>query len=47
MIGYVYTAKGTLPTPIDTALKAAAPCGNVIGQVGFGFLADVLGRKRV
>lgn len=47
MIGYVYNPKGTLPTPIDTALKAAAPCGNVLGQLGFGILADILGRKEV
>jgi len=47
MIGYVYVAGGTLPTPIDTALKAAAPCGNVLGQLGFGALADILGRKKV
>lgn len=47
MIGYVYTTSGTLPTPIDTALKVAAPCGNVFGQFGFGFLADHLGRKKV
>lgn len=47
MLGYVYTSSGTLPTPIDTALKIAAPCGNVFGQFGFGFLADHLGRKKV
>jgi len=47
MIGYVYTSSGTLATPIDTALKVAAPCGNVFGQFGFGFLADHVGRKKV
>ena len=47
MIGYVYTSSGTLPTPIDVALKVAAPCGNILGQAGFGVLADILGRKRV
>jgi PHS family inorganic phosphate transporter-like MFS transporter len=47
MLGYVYTSSGTLATPDDTALKIAAPCGNVIGQFGFGFLADHVGRKKV
>jgi MFS transporter, PHS family, inorganic phosphate transporter len=47
MIGYVYSVSGLLSTPVDTALKIAAPSGNVIGQVGFGYLADVLGRKKV
>jgi len=47
MIGYVYTTGGTLPSSIDSALKIAAPCGNVLGQVFFGWLADVLGRKKV
>jgi MFS transporter, PHS family, inorganic phosphate transporter len=47
MIGYVYTTSGTLPTAQDTGLKVAAPAGNVIGQFGFGFLADHLGRKKV
>jgi PHS family inorganic phosphate transporter-like MFS transporter len=47
MIGYVYSPTGTLPTPQDTGLKIAAPAGNVIGQFGFGFLADHLGRKKV
>ena len=47
MIGYVYTSSGTLPTSTDVALKAAAPCGNVLGQAGFGILADIIGRKKV
>ena len=46
MIGYVYST-GSLPTSIDVALKAAAPSGNVLGQAGFGILADIVGRKKV
>ena len=47
LIGYVYTKSGTLPSSIDTALKISTSSGNVIGQVGFGTLADHLGRKKI
>jgi MFS transporter, PHS family, inorganic phosphate transporter len=47
MVGYVYTKSGTLSTPIDTAIKIATSSGTVLGQLGFGFLADHVGRKRV
>jgi PHS family inorganic phosphate transporter-like MFS transporter len=48
MIGYVYfPATGALPTSSDTALKIGTSAGTVIGQLGFGFLADHLGRKKV
>jgi PHS family inorganic phosphate transporter-like MFS transporter len=48
MIGYVYfPATGALPTSSDTALKIGTSAGTVIGQLGFGFMADHLGRKKV
>jgi MFS family permease len=31
----------------STGLKAATPVGNLVGQLVFGWLADVLGRKRM
>lgn len=47
MVGYVYTSSGTLATSDDTAIKIATSSGTVLGQLGFGFLADHLGRKKV
>ena len=52
MLGVVYwhTAKsspGVIPTSSDTAIKVATSGGTVLGQVGFGILADVLGRKKM
>ncbi|KAJ8610402.1 hypothetical protein MRB53_038564 [Persea americana] len=38
---------GNTPSTADTAIKAATSGGTVIGQVGFGYLADVVGRKRM
>ncbi|RYP41742.1 hypothetical protein DL767_000758 [Monosporascus sp. MG133] len=38
---------GTLPTPVATALKASTSAGIVIGQILFGYLADVFGRRRM
>ncbi|KAA8569924.1 hypothetical protein EYC84_002263 [Monilinia fructicola] len=38
---------GVLPTNINTAIKAATSGGAVIGQVGFGWLADVIGRRKM
>ena len=35
------------PIPLETAIKIAASVGAVIGQVGFGLLSDLLGRKKV
>ena len=46
MLGIVYSG-GALTTPQDTAIKVATSGGTVIGQLGFGALADVVGRKRM
>ncbi|KAK4238861.1 major facilitator superfamily domain-containing protein [Achaetomium macrosporum] len=48
MLGVVYyPGVGAMPTSSDTAIKLATSAGTVIGQVGFGALADVVGRKRM
>jgi len=50
MLGVVYwqdSNKGKIPTNSDTAIKVATSGGTVIGQVVFGWLADVVGRKRM
>jgi PHS family inorganic phosphate transporter-like MFS transporter len=36
-----------MSTPQDTAIKVATSAGTVIGQFGFGALADVVGRKKM
>jgi PHS family inorganic phosphate transporter-like MFS transporter len=38
---------GSMPTGVNTALKAATSGGAVIGQLGFGWLADVVGRRKM
>jgi MFS transporter, PHS family, inorganic phosphate transporter len=49
MLGVVYfpNNKGAIPTSADTGIKVATSGGTVLGQVGFGALADVVGRKRM
>ncbi|KAK3307032.1 major facilitator superfamily domain-containing protein [Chaetomium strumarium] len=48
MLGVVYyPGVGQMPTSSDTAIKLATSAGTVIGQLGFGALADVVGRKRM
>ncbi|ORY12184.1 inorganic phosphate transporter 1-6 /Pi cotransporter [Clohesyomyces aquaticus] len=49
MLGIVYKHdnKGALTTPQDTAIKVATSAGTVLGQVGFGALADIVGRKKM
>lgn len=49
MLGIVYRHdnKGALTTKQDTAIKLATSAGTVIGQVGFGALADIVGRKKM
>jgi PHS family inorganic phosphate transporter-like MFS transporter len=38
---------GIMPSNVASALKAATSGGAVIGQVGFGILADILGRRKM
>lgn len=47
MLGIVYGSGGALSTSQDTTIKVATSGGTVIGQLGFGALADVVGRKRM
>jgi PHS family inorganic phosphate transporter-like MFS transporter len=55
MLGVVYwqdaglsaSKRGVIPANSDTAIKVATSGGTVIGQLGFGFLADVVGRKKM
>ncbi|CZR53896.1 probable phosphate transport protein [Phialocephala subalpina] len=49
MLGIVYwpKSKGVMPTNSDTAIKVATSAGTVVGQLGFGALADIVGRKRM
>jgi MFS transporter, PHS family, inorganic phosphate transporter len=53
MLGTVYwqtdnpDTDGKIPEPNDTAIKVATSGGTVIGQLGFGWLADMVGRKRM
>ncbi|KAJ7052591.1 major facilitator superfamily domain-containing protein [Mycena amicta] len=52
MLGYVYghgsaTTAGKLNTNQDLGIKVATPVGTLVGQLLFGWLADVVGRKRM
>lgn len=47
MIGDVYGVGQKLNTQQDLGIKVATPVGTLVGQVLFGWLADVLGRKRM
>lgn len=49
MLGIVYFPQksGAMSTPQDTAIKVATSGGTVLGQLGFGALADIVGRKRM
>ncbi|KAK0857174.1 acid phosphatase pho5 [Friedmanniomyces endolithicus] len=38
---------GVIPTSADTAIKVATSGGTVLGQLGFGILADIVGRKKM
>jgi MFS family permease len=40
-------SQGTIPPNSGTAIKVATSGGTVLGQLGFGYLADVVGRKKM
>lgn len=46
MISYVYY-NGNIPANIDMGLKVSVAVGTLIGQLVFGWLADILGRKKM
>ncbi|CAK9435494.1 uncharacterized protein LODBEIA_P02210 [Lodderomyces beijingensis] len=46
MLQYVYW-KGTIPSSTTTLIKVATSVGTVVGQVGFGSIADLVGRKKI
>ncbi|KAF9067252.1 phosphate transporter [Rhodocollybia butyracea] len=45
MLGYVYGA--TLTSNASLGVKVATPVGTLIGQLLFGWLADIVGRKKM
>ncbi|KAF9162879.1 Inorganic phosphate transporter pho84 [Mortierella sp. AD011] len=47
MIGTIYYPGGILPSDLDLGIKVSASVGTFLGQIGFGYLADRLGRKRM
>ncbi|VDB94291.1 unnamed protein product [Peniophora sp. CBMAI 1063] len=48
MLGIVYNSNSTsLGVNQDLGVKIATPIGNIVGQLLFGWLADVVGRKRM
>ncbi|KAG9324702.1 hypothetical protein KVV02_001684 [Mortierella alpina] len=47
MLGIIYFNGGSLPSDLDLGIKVAASIGTFMGQVGFGYLADRLGRKKM
>ncbi|KAL0954784.1 hypothetical protein HGRIS_003734 [Hohenbuehelia grisea] len=47
MLGYVYGKGQKLNPNQDLGVKVATPVGTLVGQLLFGWLADVVGRKRM
>lgn len=51
MFGLVYWQtpenRGVMPSSIQTAMKVSVSLGTVIGQIGFGHLADRIGRRKM
>jgi MFS transporter, PHS family, inorganic phosphate transporter len=48
LFGYVYYPDtGVLPSSVDVAIKMSSSVGTVMGQIGFGVLNDIYGRKKV
>ena len=46
MLGVVYFG-GKITSEADTAIKVATSAGTVVGQLGFGMIADLFGRQRI
>ncbi|WPK26886.1 hypothetical protein PUMCH_004254 [Australozyma saopauloensis] len=46
MLAHVFW-KGKIPDSTMTLIKVSTSVGTVIGQVSFGFMADVVGRKKI
>lgn len=46
MMSYVYW-NGDMPASTTTLLKVSTSVGTVIGQIGFGTMADIVGRKKI
>ncbi|MBW0528625.1 hypothetical protein O181_068340 [Austropuccinia psidii MF-1] len=47
MLGYILTQGSTLTSNQDLGVKVATPIGTFCGQLLFGWLADLYGRKRM
>ncbi|KAE9403637.1 phosphate permease [Gymnopus androsaceus JB14] len=47
MLGYVYDKSGSLSSNQSLGVKVATPVGTLVGQLLFGWLADVVGRKKM
>ncbi|KAG0212729.1 Inorganic phosphate transporter pho84 [Mortierella sp. GBA30] len=49
MLGFVYFSHlgNAVPADVDLGLKISASIGTFFGQIGFGYLADKWGRKRM
>lgn len=47
MLSYVYWEGGKMPQSTTTFLKVSTSVGTVIGQLSFGMLADIFGRKKI
>ncbi|KAL5458812.1 acid phosphatase pho5 [Paraphaeosphaeria minitans] len=51
MLGVVFWQNsahpGKIPSNADTAIKVATSTGTVVGQITFGILADIVGRKKM
>jgi len=47
MLGLVFWKGGLIPNHADTAIKVSTSGGTVVGQLVFGWLADVVGRKKM
>lgn len=46
MMAYVFW-EGDIPSSSNTLLKVSTSVGTVIGQLGFGMMADIIGRKKI